>query len=651
MCGIFGVLKNNLDNNDLNISKMIMDVLNLLKNRGYDGCGILLNDKDNNILFNKYGIDENETDIFELLNESIDDKNYNFGMGHTRWATHGIKINKNSHPHASIDNEIFIIHNGIISNSEELKNKYLKGYNLKSDTDTEIIVGLLHTFKNNLSDKTFYDVLKITVSLLVGSWACLIYNKHENDKLYFIKNRTPLLISKNNDITMFASETSGFMNLTDEYILLRDYTIGYVENNNLYIEGDYKTIPLSKNRKDDIVLNENYNHWMRKEIDDQLNLNVLFDPITNYPRYKKDIVLLDMEFIKECKYLYIIGCGSSYYAGAIASNYFRFTKAFEFVNVIEAGEFTKTHLESIVEPEKNLLIVIISQSGETSDLNNCIQICREYSSNRKNMLKYNLEDPKEYLLNEKSSLVSNNFDEIKIVGIINVIDSLLSRRTIKNIFTNVGRENAVASTKSNTAQIIACLLLSIYKSQLNNNIDLTLKNKFFNDLQKLTIDIQETISLEPKIINIASFINETLQNNNSNSMFLLGMHELKYVCDEGSLKLKEIGYIHAESFNLLNLKHGPFALLKKNAIVIISYKTKTHNVISSIEEIKSRGGIIIEIAQTLEQNENIINVPLNKTFTGLLMVIIFQLLSYHIGLLRKNNVDFPKNLCKCATVD
>ena len=150
---------------------------------------------------------------------------------------------------------------------------------------------------------------------------------------------------------------------------------------------------------------------------------------------------------------------------------------------------------------------------------------------------------------------------------------------------------------------------------------------------------------------VSKSINEILETNNSNSLFLLGVHELKHACDEGSLKLKEISYIHAESFHLLNLKHGPFALLKKNAIVIISYKTKTHNIISAIEEVKSRGGIIFEIAQTFEQDDNIINIPQNKTFTGLLVVIIFQLMAYHIGLLRKNNVDFPKNLCKCATVD
>lgn len=649
MCGIFGIIKN--DKHDLNVLNTICDVLNLLKNRGYDGCGMMLNEG-NNVVYNKYGIDDNEEDIFKLLEQSFDkNKNYTVGMGHTRWATHGIKINKNSHPHASLNNKIFIIHNGIISNCTDLKKKYLNDYPLQSDTDTEIIVALLYTFKNNWPEKSFLEILKLTVSLLVGSWACIIYNIEEQNKLYFIKNRTPLLISKNKDISMFASETSGFLNLTDEYILLRDFTIGYVLNDELYIEGDYKVLPLCKNKMDDIQLDKNYSHWMRKEIDEQIYLNVLYDPITNMLRYKNDTVLFDMDFIKDCKYLYIIGCGSSYYAGAIASNYFRFTKAFEFVNVIEAGEFTKTHLESVKDPEKNLLIMIISQSGETSDLNNCIQICREFSSNRKNMLKYNLEDPKEYLLNEKINNYTNDFDEIKIIGIINVIDSLLSRRTIKNIYTNVGRENAVASTKSNTAQIIACLLLSIYKAQLSDTLEISLKNKFFNDLQKLTIDIQDTIHLETQIMKVSKSINEILEKNNSNSLFLLGVHELKHACDEGSLKLKEISYIHAESFHLLNLKHGPFALLKKNAIVIISYKTKTHNIISAIEEVKSRGGIIFEIAQTFEQDDNIINIPQNKTFTGLLVVIIFQLMAYHIGVLRKNNVDFPKNLCKCATVD
>lgn len=660
MCGIYGCVKN--PKNKIKIKELLLQALNLLKNRGYDSFGVFLNDTSNNYILEKLGIDgkiiehQETKDIFKYIENILEttNKNYTIGFGHTRWATHGGKTDENAHPHQSKCGKFILVHNGIISNYELLKKKYLKNTSLKSQTDSEVLVNLISIFYEKY-DLPFLEILKKIETELIGSWACIIYNIDEPQKLYFIKNGSPLLLSKTNDLVMISSETTGFLNLSEEYILLRDNSMGYIENNNIFIEGEYKTMKIHKNNNLDLQLSNKYSHWMRKEIDDQIDMNVLFDPITSLKRINEYTVNLDLEFIKECKYLFIIACGSSYFAGAIASNYFRFTKAFEFVNVIEAGEFTKTHLECIENPEKDLLILIISQSGETCDLNNCINICREYSSNRKNLIKNNNlnEDPKEYLLNQKINLISNENDEIKIIGMINVIDSLLSRRTISNIYTNVGRENAVASTKSNSGQIISCLLLSIYKAQLNNKLENSLQLKFFNDLNKLHIDIQNTILLEPKIKIIAEKINNILLQSNENSMYLLGLHELKYACDEGSLKLKEISYIHAEAFHVLNLKHGPFALLKQNAIVVICYKNKNHVIKSCIQEIKSRNGIVFEISQDTENEDSDFNltIPINKTFIGLLTIIVFQLLSYHIGLLRNNNIDYPKNLCKTSTVD
>jgi glucosamine 6-phosphate synthetase-like amidotransferase/phosphosugar isomerase protein len=288
---------------------------------------------------------------------------------------------------------------------------------------------------------------------------------------------------------------------------LRDKTYGYVGKNTHEIFGEYKELDLLKNSDNDIIL-ENFKHWMRKEIQDQTMLNILKDPLTNKMRYNQSNILFNMEFIKPCKYLYIIACGSSYYAGLIASNYFRYTKAFEFVNVYDGGDFSRVHLEAIENPERDLLIILISQSGETRDLNIATTICREYSSNRINVLKPNKliadSDPLNILMesdykSETNEKISPN--EIKIIGIINVIGSLISRRTIDNIYTNCGRENAVASTKSCTSQILACLLLSIYKAELNGKLDLGIKNKFLTDLNRLEVDILNTLQLEKIIIN------------------------------------------------------------------------------------------------------------------------------------------------------
>ena len=663
MCGIFGIIKSILNNNNNNlnnipIQELIMKALNLLKNRGYDSCGIYLTDNSNEFI-EKIGIDgeiikKSSKDIFDIMTDKINSISksliYTKGIGHTRWATHGGKTDFNSHPHISNNGKIKVVHNGIISNYDILKEKYLNGYIFKSSTDTEVIANMIQYLKQTYSEIKLENILKILTDLLEGTWACIIYDSDNNDKLYFIKNENPLLIGKNDSFAMFTSEPSGFMNLIDKYILLRDKTYGYVDlNGNIIINGQYKELELIKSSDNDITLPSCFNHWMIKEIYEQSKLNVLIDPIKNKLRYNQNNILFDdFNFIESCKYLYIIGCGSSYYAGLIAANYFRFTKAFEFVNVFDGGEFTKVHLEAIENPEKNLLILLISQSGETRDLNIATTICREFSSNRKNILKPNdllhKNDSTTNLLN-----LNNNFHgEIKIIGIINVIGSLISRRTINNIYTNCGRENAVASTKSCTSQILACLLLAIYKSELNGKLMVELKNKFFNDLNKLEIDIIQTINLENKI----KIISENILAKKKSSLFLLGKDELYGSVLEGALKIKEIAYLHAEGYNISALKHGPYAMIETNTPIIILYKYRDHFVKSIIEEIKTRGAYVIEISENaLHEDSNSIVIPSNKTFTGLLNVIVLQLLAYHLSIAQGINPDRPRNLAKVVTVD
>jgi glucosamine--fructose-6-phosphate aminotransferase (isomerizing) len=650
MCGIFGCLKKinpNLEN--IEIVKIIFDALSLLKNRGYDSCGIYLRDVQNNSITLKYGVDgeiikiSNYNDIFKLLEVNLDkyiNNSYNIGLGHTRWATHGGKTDENSHPHSSNSKKFTIVHNGIISNCEEIKIKYLSGYNFLSKTDTEVIVNLIEFlylskyFISILSPTNIIlQILKDITEIMEGTWACIISFVDEPDKLFFIKNENPLLIGQNENLVIFTSEPTGFMNMVDNYILLREKTYGYVDSSgHKEIHGEYKELPLLKLNDNDIILPDNYLYWMRKEIDDQTKLSVLIDPITNQVRYNNNNILFNFDYIKKCKYLYIIACGSSYYAGLIASNYFRYTKAFELVNVFDGGEFTQAHLEAINNPEQDLLIVLISQSGETRDLNIATTICRDYSFNRRNKL----------------DIVDNNYEyEIKILGIINVIGSLISRRTIDNIYTNCGRENAVASTKSCTSQIMACLLLAIYKAELNNNLDSKLKNKFINDLKNLESDISLVLSLEDKIKQIATDIIK----DNPKSIFLLGKDELYGSALEGALKIKEIAYIHAEGFYITSLKHGPYAMLEKNTPVFILYKKRDHVVKSIIQELITREAKVIEISEYAEENDYSIKLPANKTMTGLLSVIVLQLLSFNLSILKGINPDRPRNLAKVVTVD
>jgi glucosamine--fructose-6-phosphate aminotransferase (isomerizing) len=613
MCGIFGCLKN--INSNIEIKKIVLLAINLLKNRGYDSCGLYLNNLNDLEYLFKFGIDgnyiknEDEKDIFILLENEINKLQNNFvvGLSHTRWATHGGKTDENSHPHVSNDKKIYLVHNGIISNYEELKNKYLKGYNFYSQTDTEIFVNIIEYFKNNNNDLQFYEILNMVSNVLEGTWACIIYNKDDPCKLYFMKNENPLLLGMCNDLMMITSEPSGFLNKVDEYVLLRNKSCGYFDiYGEMFIDGTYNILKLNKINYSDIELDNKYKHWMKKEIEDQKNMKLL--NIINSGNYN-----LNIDNIKKCKYLYIIACGSSYYAGLIASHYFRFTNAFEFVNVIDGSNFDDTYLNSIENPEENLLVLLISQSGETRDLDLATTICRQYKNNEK---------------------------EIKIFGIINVVDSLLSRRTINNIYTECGRENAVASTKSCSSQILACLMLAIKKSELNGNLDYNKKQKFKNDLIDLDNDINNIFLLENKIINIADKILNILNTTNSNSLFILGKEELHGVALEGCLKIKEVAYIHAEAHYIAGFKHGVYTLVDNNIPIIIIYKKRNHFIKSVIEEIKTRNGFIIEISEDAEDTENNIIIPNNKTFYGIISVIVLQLLSYYLSILFHKNHFF-----------
>lgn len=664
MCGIIGCLLKSCSKED--IVKISTKALNLLKNRGYDSCGIYLNNDHNHKITKKIGIDGEkiktleDKDIFNYLENELDCiKDMKYSIAHSRWATHGGKTDENSHPHSSMNGKITIVHNGIISNYNELKNKYLSNYTFLSETDTEVIANLIEYFREQGND--MLQTLNILTNEMIGTWGCLIREDvgESMNKIYFMKNENPVLIGECDDCKILTSEPSGFLNMVDNYILLREKTYGFVDENETFVVGDYKLMDLVKSKDDDIELPSHYDNWLMKEIDDQRHMTVLRDPVNGYLRYDDMDVFLNLDFIKQCKYLYIIGCGSSYYAGVIASNYFRFTQAFEFVNVIDGGEFTKAHLETIENPERDLLILIISQSGETRDLNLAVSVCREFSSNRRKMAKNNLLknfDPLSELVSsdnlyerkdsqdEEENVNYNN--EIKVIGIINVIGSLIARRTIDNLYTNVGRENSVASTKSCTAQILLCLLLATYKSKLNNKLNLTLENKFKSDLTDLQNDIDKVLDMKNEIKLVA----EDILKNSKRSIFILGKDELHGVALEGSLKIKEISYIHAEGFNITALKHGPYALLEEGIVVMIIYKKRDHFIKSIVEEIKTRKANVIEVSPYAE-GFNSIKIPNNKTFTGLLATVALQILSYYLSVLQGIDPDRPRNLAKVVTVD
>lgn len=630
MCGIHGILAKSKKNN---IKNSLLQALNLLKNRGYDSCGIYLdtNRPRDEPFLQKFGIDDAkpDEDVFTLLDKAIAITNTPFtrGIGHTRWATHGGKTNLNSHPHISPSGRIVIVHNGIISNYHDLKETTLKSYQLRTTTDSEVIAYMIEHLHQQ--QQPMMETLSQLDRILVGTWACLIVDKQEPNRIYFMKNQTPLLIGENDRAVIFTSEPIGFANTVDKYTLLREHCYGYYDNKgNRVIIGEHKELPLDKLSVNDLTKGE-FPHWMRKEISDQLILKVMVDPLTRKPRSNDQGIDLDLEWIKPTKYLYLIGCGSSYYAGLIASNYFRHTKAFELVNVFDGAEFGVEHLEALENPEDDLLVVLISQSGETRDLNLATTICREFSK-KKGIDK-----------------------EIKIVGIINVIGSLISRRTVANIYTNCDRENAVASTKSCTAQIMSCLLLSLYKSNLQSKLDPVLLQRFLSDLKALPTCMSEVLSIETAIIQVAKAILGT--ESSQRGLFVLGRDEYHGVALEGALKIKEIAYLHAEGFHIASLKHGPYALISDQVPVIIIYKEYNHFIKSVVSELRTRKAMLILVSSQLpdEHEDPVIGIriPYNETFGGLISVIVMQLLAYHLSILQGINPDMPRNLAKVVTVD
>ncbi len=658
MCGIYGCIKNDFSNNSINIPATILKGLNILKNRGYDSCGIYLNNSNNsnnsNSYITKLGIDGDIIRVKENINKTIFDvldtniqnnlavnnelQLYSVGFGHTRWATHGAKTDYNSHPHVSNNKQFILVHNGIVSNFNTLKEIYLSDYSFSSTTDSEVIVNMIEYLYHSKKEKGYnfslLDILdELTNLYLNGTWACIIYNIEEPNKLYFIKNGCPLVIGKTNkDSSMYilTSEPSGFMNLVNNYYSLEDGCIGSIDinsinnntsvNDNLLIKGKYKVFDTIKLNENDLTLDPKYKFWMYKEIKDQMKLDIFIDPLVNMPRFTKDKINFNIDFLTNKKYLYILGCGSSFYAGLLAENMYRKLGIFNFINVIDAGEFNSSYLELIADPENELLVMYISQSGETRDLIVASDICHKYNPN------------------------------IKTIGIINVIGSLLSTKTNYNIYTNCGKENSVASTKSFTSQVIACNLLGLYKYQLTHKLDqhfLSYFDKVYNDLSILQLDISKVLQQKDHIQQIA----KKIVSNKNRNMFLLGKDNLHGIALEGALKIKEVSYFHAEGFNLTSLKHGPYSLIEDKTPIIVLYNELTHSVKSVIEEIKTRDALVIELSHCADPNEYNIIVPFNETFYPILSTISLQLLAYYMSIEQGINPDTPRNLAKVVTVD
>jgi glucosamine--fructose-6-phosphate aminotransferase (isomerizing) len=630
MCGITAYLGSD------SAFEYILGSLILLQNRGYDSAGICTIDKnENNFNCTKYASTKENTAI-ELLQKYTSSHSENtVGIGHTRWATHGAKTDTNAHPHFDTNNKICVVHNGIIENYLEIKERLVaQGITFKSQTDTEVIPKLLGYYlerelervSGSYEDIDFQNnVLTKTIEELHGTWAIVILFLNTPDKLYLCKNGSPLVLGVDNRFALISSEQLSLSKYFNNYITLNDGDIVTIEKG---ADGVIR-FPNRTNYIENVIQNKvletssyPYPHWTIKEICEQpmsimrtLNMG---GRLLGESGVKLGGLDERRELLLDIEHIILLGCGTSLNAAHIGCKIMRSLKCFNSVNCIDASEFT---LDDIPNHGKTGF-VLLSQSGETKDVHRCMELIRSR--------------------------------DCPIMAIVNVVGSLIARESDCGIYLNAGREVGVASTKAFTSQIVALTLMSIWFSQ-NKNTCVHLRTQYIKNLRNLSLDVEQLLSgCMEKIRDIAKSIV------NTHSMFLLGRGLAQFIADEGALKIKEIGYIHAEGYPGGSLKHGPFALIDKETVVILIAPRDDNfsKMINAAEEIYSRAGRIILITNSghrvdykKELFENIITIPTNETLQCLLSVIPLQILAYEVALLKGHNPDFPKNLAKVVTVD
>ena len=621
MCGISVVISKNNEN----ILPFLLQSIQLLENRGYDSAGIAF--LSNKIEIIKQ-IKSNKIDSIEYIKNYISKNNFisTMGIAHTRWATHGGITLENTHPHNSIDNNIVLVHNGIIENYNELKNFLLeKNIIFNSETDSEVICKLIEYY-NSIEYNTTKSI-ELVSNQLQGTWGLAIMDIKEKT-IYLTKNGSPLLVGYNEKLIIACSEIYGFNNYVNNYTKLENKKI-YKIYNNIFsevtnIDTDLKFNKISNNNN--ISLGK-FKYWTLKEIFDQPS--TILNAINNGGRiYNNNIKLGGLEIIKKninkAENIILLGCGTSYNACLIAKNYFEEFDIFNTIQVFDGAEFTSKNI-----PKTGLSIVIFcSQSGETQDLYKNIAICRN-----------------------KHCIT---------IGVINVVDSIIATEVDCGVYLNAGREIAVASTKSFTSMLIVLALISIYffeNKYLNTHEYRIINNKIENirNLSNKIINILDVIMLN-KIEKFKNIILEKLTLINSNSIFILGRGKMYPIARESALKIKEISYIHAEAYHGGALKHGPLALIHKDICVffLIDENNKT-DMLNCYQEVRAREGycfIITEIADLNRLNgENTEVLIIEKNiYQEILFIIVFQYLAYQLSISRNINPDKPRNLAKVVTV-
>ncbi|MDO6595664.1 glutamine--fructose-6-phosphate transaminase (isomerizing) [Oceanihabitans sp. 2_MG-2023] len=615
MCGIVGYIGHR------EAYPIILEGLKRLEYRGYDSAGIALFDGENLKSSKTKG---KVADLQKRLEKEIS-TNGKVGIGHTRWATHGVPNDVNSHPHYSNSGDLVIIHNGIIENYAALKTELTKrGYTFKSDTDTEVLINLIEDVKLKQKVK-LGKAVQIALNQVVGAYAIAVFDRNKPDEIVIARLGSPLAIGVGEGEFFIASDASPFLEYTKNAI--------YLEDEEMAIIRIKKDVKIRKIKDDSIVapyvqeLQMNleqiekggYEHFMLKEIHEQPD--AIRDTYRGRLLANEGIIKMagiddNIEKFINADKITIVACGTSWHAGLVAEYIFEDLARIP-VEVEYASEF---RYRNPVITDKDIVIAI-SQSGETADTLAAIKLAKQNGA--------------------------------FVFGVCNVVGSSIARETHAGAYTHAGPEIGVASTKAFTTQITVLTLIALKLAKAKGKISNSNYHYHLQELELIPEKVAKALESDLHIQTVANTYKD------AKNCLYLGRGYNFPVALEGALKLKEISYIHAEGYPAAEMKHGPIALIDEQMPVFVIATKKGHyeKVVSNIEEIKSRAGKIIGIVTEGDTNvkniaDHIIEVPETlESLTPLLTTIPLQLLSYHIAVMLDKNVDQPRNLAKSVTVE
>lgn len=615
MCGIVGYIGHR------DAYPIIIKGLQRLEYRGYDSAGIALYDGAD------INLSKTKGKVEDLKNKAQSEISLNgkLGIGHTRWATHGVPNDVNSHPHYSNSGNLVIIHNGIIENYDSIKKELIKrGYTFHSETDTEVLINLIEEVKKQENVK-LGKAVQIALNQVVGAYAIVVFDKNKPDELVVAKLGSPLAIGVGDEEFFIASDASPFIEFTNNAIYLEDEEMAIIrvgkEIKLRKIKNDAVAYPKIQELQLNIeeIEKGGYDHFMLKEIYEQPR--AILDTYRGRLRANQGIIKMagvdqNIEKFLNANRIIIVACGTSWHAGLVAEYIFEDLARIP-VEVEYASEF---RYRNPVITDKDIVIAI-SQSGETADTLAAIKLAKE-----------------------KGAFV---------FGVCNVVGSSIARETNAGAYTHAGPEIGVASTKAFTTQITVLTLLALKLAKEKGVFSESRFHEYLAELENIPAKVERALQTNALVETIAEVYKD------STNCLYLGRGYNFPVALEGALKLKEISYIHAEGYPAAEMKHGPIALIDEHMPVVVIATNRGHydKVVSNIQEIKSRKGKIIAVVTEGDETvrdlaDHVIEVP--DTFESLmplLTTIPLQLLSYHIAVMRSCNVDQPRNLAKSVTVE